>query len=112
MAKINELTAELPAAFRQIVPTYAPAVWRIAQDQGMDNLKALYEKLSGKSAPSILDTLHSSMSAEELEAEKALLTPMMEQMAQDSYDARQVGRQIMEAIGKAAISVALAALTF
>ena len=111
-AKILAASKNLPKAFQDIAVTYAPAVTRIIMDNANADLTALYAKLTGASAPAALDTIHAAMTADELVAEKLLLDGMFAKMAQDSFEAKQVGQQILRAALSAGISVALAAAGF
>lgn len=112
LAKIAELNKSLPAAFQGIAPIFAAPVIRMIQDNGTADITALYAKLTGLSTPAALDTLHANMTSDELVAEKLQLTPMLQKMAQDSYDAKQIGEQILGAVVSAGLSLALKALTF
>ena len=57
-------------------------------------------------------TIHAQMTADELVAEKVALDPLFAKMAQDSYDAKMVGQQILKAALSAGISLALTAAGF
>ena len=112
LAKITAAAKALPAAFQAIAVAYAPAVLRIITDNANADLAALYNRLTGVSAPAALDQLHALMTREELEAEKAALDPLMAEMAQQSYAAKQLFNLIMEAALSAGISLAFKAAGF
>ena len=111
-AKIVAASKSLPAAFQAIAVAYAPAIVRIVVDNANADLAALYGKLTGATAPAALDTIHAQMTADELVAEKVALDPLFAKMAQDSYDAKMVGQQILKAALSAGISLALTAAGF
>ena len=112
LAKIAELNKSLPTAFQSVAPIYAPAIIRMIQDNGIADITALYAKLKGLTTPAALDAIHANMTSDELVAEKVQLTPMFQKMAQDSYDAKQIGQQILGAVISAGLSLALKAVTF
>jgi len=111
-AKIVAASKSLPPAFQAIAVAYAPAVIRIVNDNANADINALYAKLTGASAPAALDTIHAAMTLDELATEKELLATMTAKMAQDSYDARQIGQQVLKAALTAGISLALTAAGF
>ncbi len=111
-AKIAAASQSLPPAFQAIASAYAPAIVRLVVDNANADLAALYSRMVGLTTPTALDQIHALMTADELVAEKVALDPLFAKMAHDSYDAQQLGQQILRAALSAGISVALSAAGF
>jgi vacuolar-type H+-ATPase subunit C/Vma6 len=102
---MDALRGLFPQAAIDLGQMYGPAVARMS----LAEFAAMVQLLNQKKTADAQAQARAKMTAEELAAEKAVLTPMLAQMANDRADAMDLGTQILMAGLKAAAALALGA---
>lgn len=108
--RLGTLISGSPTALQPVLSAYGPAIVRMIQSSGAQDLNSLYLQLSEMTYSVSIDQIHQSMTREELEVESGQLVPMFAKMASDSANAQALAKQIIDTAFSLAISLALKAI--
>lgn len=107
--RLDTLIGKLPATFRPLATIWSSAAVGLISDQANATLEAVVAKLTGVT-PTNLDALHDKMTQEELNAESKALEPVTQALTQKSYDAQQLGRDLIAGLLRTCLGFAIASV--
>lgn len=101
--KLNEVIRELPAGLQKPLEQYGPAIFKLGAEQFWAFIRALVED----DARGAYEILTRNMTTQELIAEKARLTDLVEMMAHENAQVREFAETVFKVVCKVALRVVI-----